>query len=545
MGKAELVVSAPPARRRWAALAVVKGRFGNVVARLPAKVRTKLLVSFLAIAALLVLVSLLGLRVLGQSDARVERLDTLQLRAEAYRELAAHTGDLQQAIAVRTSGASTLTPYTGGVNLPASGELWKLADEDVGFTLSQVELAANEGLFVGFAPAAADRRALRDIHAYYRTILHTFGRIQQLDQHPIRGADARADLQTARVAAERLNNRAVDLSQQTDAEATALVAANRSQNASSRNVFIGVSVGSVLLALALGFVLSSSLVPPIQRTEARLAEIASGDFSGRLDVPNRDELGSLARNLNRMNDELQRLYAELEAASRHKSEFLANMSHELRTPLNAILGFSQLLQQKLYGELNAKQEEYVGDILVSGKHLLSLINDVLDLSKVEAGQIELELAPFSLRETVESAVATVRERASKNGVAVAAEIEPEVQDVEADERRIRQVLFNLLSNAVKFTPAGGRIDVTAARVGGEVEVAVTDTGPGIAPDDRERIFEEFQQTDIGAKHQEGTGLGLALSKHFVELHGGRIWVESELGSGSRFVFTLPVESEST
>jgi signal transduction histidine kinase len=323
------------------------------------------------------------------------------------------------------------------------------------------------------------------------------------------------------------------------------VKANHSQFVSSRNFFIGVSAGSVLLALALGFVLSSSLVPPIQRAESRLAEIASGDFSGHLDVPNRDELGSLARNLNRMNDELQRLYLELEAASRHKSEFLASMSHELRTPLNAILGFSQLLQQKLFGELNAKQEEYVGDIRTSGQHLLSLINDVLDLSKVEAGQIELDIAPFTLRDAVERGVAMVRERASKSGVAVAAEIGPEVQVVEADERRIQQVLFNLLSNAVKFTPAGGRIDVTAGRVGGEVEVAVTDTGPGIARDDRERIFEEFQQTDIGAKHHEGTGLGLALSKHLVELHGGRIWVESELGSGSRFVFRLPIEAEST
>jgi signal transduction histidine kinase len=547
MGQPEVVVPAPSAHRKWAALAGVRGRFGNVVARLPVKVRTKLLVSFLVIAGLLVLVSLVGLRVLGQANAHVGRLHTLQLRAETYRGLAATTGDLQQAIAVRSSGASTLTPYTGGVNLPASGELWKLADQDVGFTLSQVEVAANEGYF-GFAPPAADQRELRRIHAYYGTIVRAFSRIQELDKHQVLGAGAggaRTDLQTARVAAEKLNIRAVDLSQHTDEEALTLVHANRGEYVSSRHFFIGVSAGSVLLALALGFVLSSSLVPPIQRTESRLAEIALGDFSGHLDVPNRDELGSLARNLNRMNDELQRVYAELETASRHKSEFLANMSHELRTPLNAILGFSQLLQQKMFGELSAKQEEFVGDILFSGRHLLSLINDVLDLSKVEAGQIELEPAPFSLRDAVESGMGMVRERAGENGVAVSAEIEPEVQVVDGDERRIRQVLFNLLSNAVKFTPAGGRIDVTAARVGDEVEVAVTDTGPGIAPDDMERIFEAFQQTDIGAKHHEGTGLGLALSKHLVELHGGHIWVESELGSGSRFVFRLPVEAEAT
>jgi signal transduction histidine kinase len=202
-----------------------------------------------------------------------------------------------------------------------------------------------------------------------------------------------------------------------------------------------------------------------------------------------------------------------------------------------------VLEKKLFGELNSKQEEYVEDIHSSGNHLLSLINDVLDLSKVEAGQIELEVAPFSLREAVERGVVMVRERASKNGVALAAEIEPEVQVVSGDERRIRQILFNLLSNAVKFTPAGGRIDVSARLVDGEIQLAVADTGPGIAPEDVDRIFEEFQQTDVGAQHHEGTGLGLALSKRLVELHGGRIWVESEVDAGSRFVFTLPVTQE--
>ena len=274
---------------------------------------------------------------------------------------------------------------------------------------------------------------------------------------------------------------------------------------------------------------------PIQRTESRLAEIAAGDFSGRLDVPNRDELGSLGANVNRMNDELRRVYGELETASRHKSEFLANMSHELRTPLNAIIGFSQVLRQRLFGEINEKQDEYLDDILSSGNHLLSLINDVLDLSKVEAGQVELEVAPFSLREALERGVVMVRERAVKNGVQLSLELAPDVDVVRGDERRLRQVVFNLLSNAVKFTPAGGSVTVTTARVDGEVHVSVTDTGPGIALADQERIFDEFQQTDVGVQHGEGTGLGLALSKRLVELHGGRIWVESEPGRGSRFV----------
>jgi signal transduction histidine kinase len=174
-----------------------------------------------------------------------------------------------------------------------------------------------------------------------------------------------------------------------------------------------------------------------------------------------------------------------------------------------------------------------------GNHLLSLINDVLDLSKVEAGQVELEQAPFSLRETLERGVVMVRERASRNGIALTLEQSPDVDVVRGDERRVRQVVFNLLSNAVKFTPQGGEVVVGSRRVGGEVQVSVTDTGPGIAPVDHVRVFHEFQQTELGEQH-EGTGLGLALSKRLVELHGGRIWLESELGRGSRFVFTLPL-----
>jgi len=194
--------------------------------------------------------------------------------------------------------------------------------------------------------------------------------------------------------------------------------------------------------------------------------------------------------------------------------------------------------------VNEKQAEYLDDIISSGNHLLSLINDVLDLSKVEAGQVELEVGPFSLREALERGVVMVREQATEEGVRVELSAGPEVDVVEGDERRIKQVIFNLLSNAVKFTPTGGEVDVSALRVNGEVKVSVADTGPGIAPGDHERVFEEFQQTDAGLEQHEGTGLGLALSKRLVELHGGRIWLESELGKGSTFVFTLPARSAS-
>jgi signal transduction histidine kinase len=199
----------------------------------------------------------------------------------------------------------------------------------------------------------------------------------------------------------------------------------------------------------------------------------------------------------------------------------------------------------MFGEINEKQQEYLEDILSSGNHLLSLINDVLDLSKVEAGQVELEINPFSLSEALERGVVMVRERAMTDGVQLVLELDPAAELVEGDERRIRQVIFNLLSNAVKFTPSGGRVELKSARLDGEVQVSVIDTGPGIATEDQERIFEEFQQTEAGAGQHEGTGLGLALSKRLVELHGGRIWVDSEPGNGSAFVFTLPTRRAST
>ena len=231
---------------------------------------------------------------------------------------------------------------------------------------------------------------------------------------------------------------------------------------------------------------------------------------------------------------------QLEAASRHKSEFLANMSHELRTPLNAIIGFSEVLMQRMFGELNTKQEEYLKDIYESGRHLLSLINDILDLSKIEAGRMELELTEFDLPTAVESALTLVRERATRRGIALQKTLDGRVGRVQADERKVRQVVLNLLSNAIKFTPEGGRIEIRAVPLDGSVEVSVADTGVGIAPEDQEAVFEEFRQVGSSAAKQEGTGLGLTLSRKFVELHGGTIRVTSAVGAGSTFTFTLPV-----
>jgi len=232
---------------------------------------------------------------------------------------------------------------------------------------------------------------------------------------------------------------------------------------------------------------------------------------------------------------------QIEAANCHKSEFLANMSHELRTPLNAIIGFSEVLQEKLFGELNEKQAEYTEDILTSGQHLLSLINEILDLSKVEAGRMELELSPFDLPLAIDNARTFVRERAVKHGITLDVDVDERLGEYLGDERKIKQILLNLLSNAVKFTPEGGRISITANKTENGAEISVSDTGIGIPPAEQPTIFEEFRQVGGDYAHKkEGTGLGLTLAKKFVELHGGKIWVESELGKGSTFTFTLPI-----
>jgi signal transduction histidine kinase len=232
---------------------------------------------------------------------------------------------------------------------------------------------------------------------------------------------------------------------------------------------------------------------------------------------------------------------QIEAANRHKSEFLANMSHELRTPLNAIIGFSEVLGERMFGELNEKQAEYTDDILTSGRHLLSLINEILDLSKVEAGRMELELAKFDLPLAIDNARTFVRERATKHGINLDVTVDERLGDYVGDERKIKQILLNLLSNAVKFTPEGGRIGIKARQADGSVEISVSDTGIGISPEDQAKIFEEFRQVGTDYAHKtEGTGLGLTLAKKFVELHGGKIWVQSELGKGSTFTFTLPI-----
>jgi len=312
------------------------------------------------------------------------------------------------------------------------------------------------------------------------------------------------------------------------------------------------------LSVLLSLFLAHTMARPIQALQTGVARIGAGALNHRIEIHTSDEIGLLAHDFNKMSAALQEAYAtlenrvaertkelaianhRLEEASRHKSIFLASMSHELRTPLNSIIGFSEVLQERLFGDLNEKQAEYIEDILSSGRHLLSLINEILDLSKVEAGRMELDPSTFDLPSAIDNARIFVREKAMKHGITLDVDIDKQLGDFTGDERKIKQILLNLLSNAVKFTPEGGRIGIHAIPIDGAVEVSVSDTGIGISPEDQARIFEEFRQVGGDYAHKsEGTGLGLTLAKKFVELHDGKIWVESEVGKGSTFTFRLP------
>jgi len=490
----------------------------GAVGRVPLSLRAKLLIGFAVVGALLAIGYVLGFVALGQSNSRGTQLRKLQRTAADAQLLKGETLLLSTLVTRRRSTVAPLSIYQ--------------AEND---NILNVAARITQDDQRPDVPAGL-RKKLTEFYNAWGTV--------DLADETLKG-DLSPRLAHALDHAVTLENqayvKAAQLAQKTTAQANALVAADRSSFDNSRNLLLGVGAGSLGLAVALALLLSSSVVTPLRRTRTRLAAIAAGDFSGHVEVPNRDEIGELAADVNAMSDELQRVHRELELASEHKSQFLANMSHELRTPLNAIIGFTEVLREQMFGDLNERQLAYVNDVLEAGRHLLSLINEILDLAKIEAGKMELELSQVAIPDVLRSAVSLQGERAGRDGIELSLKTEPEEIMITADERRVRQIVFNLLSNAIKFTPADGHVDVSARLDDGQVEIAVTDTGPGIPAQDHDTIFEEFEQTTDGKK-AEGTGLGLPLSRKLVELHGGRLWVESQPGLGSTFRFTLPTEA---
>jgi signal transduction histidine kinase len=316
--------------------------------------------------------------------------------------------------------------------------------------------------------------------------------------------------------------------------------------------FVFMLVGLVLSTFAAMY-LADRLTRPIRQLHEGVQGFGAGSLSTRVQVDTGDELQSLAERFNAMAESVQESHVHLESrvaektrdlelANRHKTEFLANMSHELRTPLNAIIGFSEVLADEMFGELNAKQMEYARDIHGSGHHLLSLINDILDLSKIEAGRLELEPVALDIGASIANAATLLRERCQRQGVALHIDAPSQLPIWTCDPRRFKQVLVNLLSNAVKFTPSGGSV-VVQARVDAAADqlvVSVSDTGIGIAAADLALIFEPFRQVGgDGQRKAEGTGLGLSLVRSLVEAQGGTIGVHSVPGAGASFEFRLP------
>jgi len=317
------------------------------------------------------------------------------------------------------------------------------------------------------------------------------------------------------------------------------------------------TVSAVIFALLCGFVISWSIILPVHEARHFLDKVAAGEFGARISVPNRDEFGTLAERMNHMSSELLRFDAEQRRAaaelgrlnqelvrtSKAKSEFLANMSHELRTPMNAILGFTEMLIDGLYGDVPKSLQEPLTDIQVNGRHLLRLINDVLDLSKIEAGHMRLALTEYSAREIVDMVYISLRSLAAEKGLQFETSVPADLPIAYGDSGRLTQCLMNLAGNAIKFTREG-RVVIGVESAGGGLLFKVSDTGIGIPREELQNVFAEFRQVDAAVTREfGGTGLGLSITKRFVEMHGGRIWVESDVGKGCTFYFTVPLRVE--
>jgi signal transduction histidine kinase len=501
------------------------------VARLRTSVHAKLLGAFLLIALLLVAMAVVSLETIASMSRKSRLLDQARARVDASREVE-HAVGVQMNV---TRNAVVLR------DLPAIEDM---LGEDKRFTdrLARLEGAASRAGRDAIDEIRAAEEKVRTTLAHTAHLIRTGNADEAMELHLTEGYPLFREIAT-------LVTRVVQ------AEETGMSRLREDVEAANRNALLvmgGFAVASIFLALVLGFVISWSFITPVREAGRFLGEVAKGNFGATIDVPNRDEFGVLAARMNAMSRELHQLYedqqalnAQLTRASQAKSDFLASMSHELRTPLNAILGFNEMILGEIYGPVPEDIKGPLSDIQNSGKHLLGLINNVLDLSKIEAGRMELALAQYSVQDIAASVTSALRPLAAQKGLELVATVPNDVPTAFGDGGRITQCLMNIVGNALKFTREG-HVEVAVDLRGDVLHYRVIDTGIGIPADRLEAVFAEFRQSDATiAGEFGGTGLGLSITKRFVELHGGRIWVESEVGKGSTFFFTLPLRVQET
>ena len=491
----------------------------RLVAKVPARVHAKLLVAFLAIVFLLIAVGFVGLQLLSGVNRRAEEMVTLQRKIAAYRQL--QHGTTAQLYSV-TSALLLADERT------LAGTLRQL--NQFGYDLDRLQFVARD-----------EAELLGQVQKNYDQFIEIVTKVVEL----VRAgkADEGRELQLAQAGplADRLERLTNQLVNRAAADVVASMETSQAAYLTSRWVVIGFSLGSIGLALMLGYAFSWSLIGPVKEMDARLKQISSGDFSHHVEVLNRDELGTLATNLNRMNDELGRLYKQLDTANRRKSDFLASMSHEFRTPLNAIIGYGRLLRRETEGQISPLQRENLQDLLNNAERLLNLIDSLLDFAKIEAGKMAVRVEPVRVSEIIHGAASTIESILNSGSVRLVREIAPDIPPLNTDREKLRQIILNLLGNAVKFTERG-EIKISASQRNGSLKLAVSDTGIGIERKDLDQIFERFHQGNLATiKKYRGTGLGLAIVKQFANLLGGEVAVESEVGKGSVFTVTLPVD----
>ena len=509
------------------------------VSRIPVSIGSKMLAAFVGIAVILLALGVAGLQTLNKVNTRTDQILEQQHLISFYRTIYLNTNELviliTRAINYKNTG---ITSFPGQ---PLS-EITALSD-----TVSQM---VPDRVYLGRELDEINKAHIDDFEmtksslVQFDSLMETARRISaHLRKDEITEAN---QLYTNEVyqLSQKIYRYTYTLTTGAESRMAELARLSKQDYESSTHSLLIASVCALLFAMLLGFIMSQSLVTPIRKVQMRLNEVAGGKLAGEIRIPNRDEIGDLAENVNQMSRKLERLYHELETANRHKSQFLANMSHELRTPMNAIIGFNRIVMRRCKDILPEKHYENLGKIGVSADQLLGLINTILDLSKIEAGRMQVHPVKFDLDPLLQTCIRVIEPLTDRSRVAIEQDISPAIPTLFSDQDKLRQIIMNLLGNAAKFTEKGS-IKVEAKAAEGDLEICIADTGIGIPADKLASIFEEFTQVDgSSTRHQGGTGLGLTISQRLAELLGGRIEVASKPDAGSTFKLIIPVRHAS-